>query len=73
MLNVACIIILTQTLDLHDAPKGFRNMIYSINGGCMMNAGIYEKLILLPLKYLYMEIRMNIIGLNFVLLLECVG
>ena len=73
MLIAACIIILTQTLDLHDALKGFQNIIYSINGGCMMNAGIYEKLILLPLKYLYMEIRMNIIGLNFVLLLECVG
>ena len=70
---IAFIIILTQKLDPHDALKGFRNMIYSLNGRCMMNAEIYEKLILLPLKYLYMEIRMNIIGLNFVLLLECVG
>ena len=35
---IALIIILTQKLDLHDALKGFRNMIYSLNGRCMMNA-----------------------------------
>ena len=47
--------------------KGFRNMIYSLKGRRSMN-DTYEKLILLPLKYLYMEISMNIRGLNFVLL-----
>ena len=52
--------------------KGFRNMIYSLKGRRSMN-DTYEKLILLPLKYLYMEISMNTRGLNFVLLLDCVG
>ena len=52
--------------------KGFRNMIYSLKGRRSMN-DTYEKLILLPLKYLYMEISMSIRGLNFVLLLDCVG
>ena len=52
--------------------KGFRNMIYSLKGRRSMN-DTYEKLILLPLKCLYMEISMSIRGLNFVLLLDCVG
>lgn len=53
--------------------KGFRNMIYSLKGRSIMNDEIYEKLISLPLKDLYMEISMNTRGLNFVLLLDCVG
>ena len=53
--------------------KGFRNMIYSLKGRRSMNDEIYEKLISLPLKNLYMEISMNTRGLNFILLLDCVG